>query len=193
MLDFEECLDMTDNLKEDETVSDESYFKLDFEQCKLSEAEKQLVTHFVKQNIKCFAMKSDDLGRNKDYPHVIRTGTAKPIAQRYYRTSPVMQREIERQIHELLKHGMIEISRSKWRSPVLLVKKQDGSYRLVCDYRNLNKVTEKESFPLPRLEDIWDLIGEKKPKYFSVLDLSSGFWQLELDKSTKHKTSFVTR
>ena len=96
---------MTENLQEDETVSDESYFKLDFEQCKLSEAEKQLVTHFVKQNIKRFAMKLDDLGCNKDYPHVIRTRTAKPIAQRYYPTLPFMQREIEKQLHEL-KHSI---------------------------------------------------------------------------------------
>ena len=60
----------------------------------------------LKQNIKCFAMKLEDLGLNKDYPHVIRTRTAKPIAQRYYRMLPVMQREIEKQLHELLKHSI---------------------------------------------------------------------------------------
>ena len=193
VLHFEECLDMSEELKPEEIVKDGNDIKLNFEQSKLTEEEKVLVTHFVKQNIQRFAMKLDDLGRNSDNPHFIKTGTARPLAQRYYRTSPTMQREIERQIKELLKHGLIEPSKSKWRSPVLLVKKQDGSFRLVCDYRNLNKVTEKESFPLPRLEDIWDLIDEKKSQYFSVLDLSSGFWQLELDESTKHKTSFVTR
>ena len=92
---------------------DESYYKLDLEQCKLSEAEKQLVTHYFKQNIKCFAMKLDDLRHYKDYPYVIRTRTAKPIAQRYYQTLPVMQREIEKQLHELLKLTLI----NRWVMP----------------------------------------------------------------------------
>ena len=147
VLDFEECLDMSDTLKPEEIAQDEDDIKLNFEQIKLTEEEKILVTHFVKQNIKRFAMKLDDLGRNRDNPHVIETGTARPLAQRYYRISPTVQQEIERQIQELLKHGLIEPSKSKWRSPVLLVKKQDGSFRLVCDYRNLNKVTEKKVFP----------------------------------------------
>ena len=195
VLDFDECLDLDQELQDDELLQEKEgdTFQLNFEDCKLSDEEKKLVTIFVKRNIQRFAAKLDELGRNSDNPHLIKTGSAKPISMRYYRTSPALQREIERQIQELLRHGLIEPSRSRWRSPVLLVKKPDGTFRLVCDYRNLNKVTEKESFPLPRLEDVWDLIGEKKPQYFSVLDLSSGFWQLELDDETKHKTSFVTR
>ena len=195
VLDFDECVDLEQELQDDELLQENEgdNFQLNFENAKLTDEEKRLVTRFVQLNIRRFAAKLEDLGRNSDNPHLIKTGTSKPISLRYYRTSPVLQREIERQIKELLRHGLIEPSRSKWRSPVLLVKKPDSTFRLVCDYRNLNKVTEKESFPLPRLEDVWDLIGEKKPQYFSVLDLSSGFWQLELDEETKHKTSFVTR
>ena len=74
-----------------------------------------------------------------------------------------------------------------------MVKKADGSYRLTCDYRKLNSITETESFPLPRLEDVWDLVGESGATVFSTLDLASGFWQIQLDPETKHKTSFVTR
>ena len=88
-----------------------------------------------------------------------------------------------------LKHGLIEPSKSKWRSSVLLVKKHDRSFKLVCDYRNLNnKVTEKESFPLPRLEDSWDLIGEKKSQYFQSLICREDFgsWNSTKQPSTKH-------
>ena len=74
-----------------------------------------------------------------------------------------------------------------------MVRKGDGTYRLTCDYRRLNAITECESFPLPRLEDVWDLVGESKATVFSTLDLASGFWQIQLDLETKHKTSFVTK
>ena len=74
-----------------------------------------------------------------------------------------------------------------------MVKKRDGTYRFACDYRLLNARAEKQSYPIPRLEDVCDLIGEAKPQYFSVLDLASGFWQIRMDPETKHKASFVTR
>lgn len=64
--------------------------------------------------------------------------------------------------------------------------------RFCVDYRRLNSVTEPECFPLPRLEDVFDTIGNSKAKIFSVLDLRSGFWQIPLDPETKHKTAFVT-
>ena len=104
-----------------------------------------------------------------------------------------MQLEIDSQIELLLKHGIIEPSRSESRSPVVMVKKKGGTYRFACDYRRLNSLTEKQSYPMPKLEDVWDLIGETKPQYFPVLYLTSGFWQIRMDPETKHKASFVTR
>ena len=73
-----------------------------------------------------------------------------------------------------------------WYSPVVLVKKRDGTYRFTCDFRKLNPVTIKQSFPVQRLEDVWDLIGEQKSKFFTTLDLASGFWQIAMDEETKH-------
>ena len=93
----------------------------------------------------------------------------------------------------LLRHGLITPSTSEWRNPVVMVHKGDGTYRLTCDYRRLNTITECESFPLPRLVDVWDLVGESKATVFSTLDLASGFWQIQLDPETKHKTSFFTK
>ena len=89
--------------------------------------------------------------------------------------------------------GLVEPSTSEWRSPVVLVKKADGGWRLCCDYRKLNAVTRPQSFPLPRLEDVWDAIGEKKATIFSTLDFSNSFHQLGMDPQSAHKTAFVTQ
>ena len=89
--------------------------------------------------------------------------------------------------------GFIEPSTSEWRSPVVLVKKPDGSWRFCCDYRKLNAVTRPQSFPLPRLEDVWDAVGASGAKVFSVVDMSSGFNQCAMDPDARHKTAFVTQ
>ena len=133
----------------------------------------------------------ENLGDHEEHSHPVHTSDKRPNTQGSYRTAPKMQREISRQIEVLLKHGIIEPSCSEWQSPVVLVKKKDGSYRFACDYRRLNDLTEKMSYPMPKLEDVWDLIGEVKPQYFSVLDLASGFWQIRMDPATKHKAAFV--
>ena len=144
------------------------------------------LARFTKSNL-------ENLGDHYKNTHTVTTGSFSANSQRHYRAAPKMQREIDEQIHKLLKQGLIEPSLSEWRSPVVMVRKRDSSYRFACDYRLLNARTEKQSYPMPRLEDVWDLIGEAKPQYFSVLDLASGFWQIRMDPETKHKASFVTR
>lgn len=133
-----------------------------------------------------------ELGQTCVHQHRFSTGTARPTRQQFYRASPTMKNEIEKQTKEMLHDDIIEPSTSPWNSPVVLVKKSNGEMRLCVDYRHLNSVTEPECFPLPRLEDVFDTIGISKTKIFSVLDLRSGFWQIPLDPGTKHKTAFVT-
>ena len=71
-----------------------------------------------------------------------------PIKQRPYRLSPVVKKEIDRQVDEMLEKGIIQESVSPWSSPVVLVKKKDGSYRFCVDFRKVNKVTKVDSFPM---------------------------------------------
>ena len=138
-----------------------------------------------------FAKDKTELGRSDFVQHDIDTGDARPVSQRFYRTSPEKRNEIDRQVFELLQLGRIEPSTSEWRAPVVLVKKADGTWRLCCDYRKLNSVTWPQSFPLSLLEDVWDAIGEKKAQVLSCLDLRNGFWQLEMASGAKHSQNIV--
>ena len=87
-----------------------------------------------------------------------------------------MRQEIARQLQGMQENGIIEPSKSPWASPVVLVRKRDGSHRFCVDYRNLNTVTAADNFPLPRIEDLLDDLGESR--YFSTIDLASWFWKI---------------
>ena len=157
----------------------------------MCEEDKQSLLEFLHSHRTSFAKDKTELGRSDFVQHAIDTGDARPVSQRFYRTSPEKRNEIDRQVFELLQLGRIEPSTSEWRAPVVLVKKADGTWRLCCDYRKLNSVTWPQSFPLPLLEDVWDAIGEKKAQVLSCLDLRTGFWQLEMASGAKHSQNIV--
>jgi hypothetical protein len=104
-------------------------------------------------------------------------GTA-PIAKRPYRMAANELEELKKQLRELQEKGYIRPSSSPWGSPVLFVKKKDGSLRMCIDYRSLNEVTIKNKYPLPRIDDLFDQL--KGAKYFSKIDLRSGYYQLKI-------------
>ena len=93
-------------------------------------------------------------------------------------------------VKEMLDRGVVQPSRSPWASPVVLVEKKDGTLRFCVDYRQLNAATKIEVFPLPRIDDSLDLLS--KSKFFSTLDLATGFWQVQMEPSSREKTAFIT-
>lgn len=148
---------------------------------------------FLHKNSDIFSGSLDTIGKTSVFTHKIETETdAKPVHMNYYRQGPVQKAEIEKKTKEMLNAGIVSPSDSVWHSPVVLVKKKDGTYRFAIDYRNLNKITKAISHPLPRLEDVFDCLGESSATIFSTLDLNSAYFQMELDPETKHKSAFIT-
>ena len=137
-----------------------------------------------------FSKGVDDLGQTSMVHHQIQTGTATPIRQPPRRLPLVLREEANKTIESMQKQGIIEPSSSPWASPVVLVRKKDGSTRFCVDYRKLNNVTKKDSYPLPRIDETLEALAGSK--WFSSLDLRSGYWQVKLDPADKEKTAFST-
>ena len=138
-----------------------------------------------------FASTNSDLGRTGWTKHGIVTKPVQPSKLPARRAPIAQQKEIDRQVKDLLERGLISPSNSPWSSPVVLVAKKDGSTRLCCDYRRLNSVTIKDAFPLPRIDTSLDALAGAK--WFSTLDLASGYWQVELDEDAKKKSAFAVK
>ena len=111
-----------------------------------------------------------------------------PVKQRYYNYSPATLKLIETEVNKLLEKGIIEESESPWSSPLLLVPKKTGDYRLCVDYRRLNARLVKNGFPLPRIHSLLDQL--KDANFVTSLDLLSGYHQIEMDKESRPMTAF---
>nr|GFC68104.1 putative reverse transcriptase domain, aspartic peptidase domain protein [Tanacetum cinerariifolium] len=116
---------------------------------------------------------------------------SEPISKAPYHMVPIELKELKDQLQELLEQGFIRPSVSPWGAPVLFVKKKDGSMRLCIDYRELNKITIRNRYPLPRIDDLFDQL--QGDMHFSKIDLRSGYHQLRVKEQDISKTAFRTR
>ena len=133
-----------------------------------------------------------ELPPDRGIAHKIRLFTgAQPPAHRIYRMSPTEELELQKQLKKYLDAGWIEKAQSPFGAGVLFAKKKDGSYRLCIDYRSLNKLTIKDKYPLPRIDESLD--GMKGSVRFTKLDLTSGYHQVRVDPADIHKTAFQTK
>ena len=148
------------------------------------------VCGMIHENQDVFLEPGNKLGRTHLVKHKIDTGDANPIKRRAYKPAISQKPIIEDQIEEMLAARQIVPSSSPWASPVVLVKKKDGSSRFCVDYRALNQVTLKDSYPIPNIQDCIDTLSGSN--WFSTLDLASGYWQCEVDESDQPKTAFIT-
>lgn len=154
----------------------------------LSDKEKELATQFIQEEAAAFAMEGNPTGRTSVIQHRINTENAAPIRQAPRRLPLAKQEEVSKLLKDMLDEGVIEESTSPWSSPVVLVTKKDGSTRFCVDYRKLNDVTKKDSYPLPRIDDTLSTLSGSR--WFSTLDLKSGYWQVGLHHEDKEKTAF---
>lgn len=130
----------------------------------------------------------DRLGRTNKLSLSIDTGSARPFHRKPYPMSPYMSEILNKEIDEMLKLDVIEPSQSPWSSPVLLVKKSSGEYRLCVDLRGVNELTRFDSYSLPSIDRILNSL--RNAKYISSIDLRKAFWQIPLDENSRDKTSF---
>ncbi len=129
-----------------------------------------------------------DMGRTSLTSHKIDTGGQRPIKQQPRRLPYSKLETAQNAIKEMHEQGVIEPSISQWCAPIVLVKKKDGTQRFCVDYRKLNEITKKDSFPLPRIDTTLDALAGSR--WFSTLDMKSGYWQVDGDKSDREKTAF---
>jgi len=157
------------------------------------EDKRQALKQLLENNEELLAISTDDLGKSKLLAHEIKLNpNQKPIKQRKYRIADKKKMEILREeIQKLRDNGLIEPSQSSWSFPVVLVPKNNGTWRMCVDYRKLNDITEKDAYPLPYIEEILYSVGNDV-KFLSTLDLFSGFHQIPMKKEDRDKTCFTT-
>lgn len=140
--------------------------------------------------VNVFAFDDDDLGHTDRVEHEINLVDDIPVNLPYRRIPPNQYTEVKEHISKLVKKGVIQESSSAYASPVVVVRKTDGSIRLCVDYRKLNQKTIKDAFPLPRIDESFDAL--QGAKFFSTIDLASGYHQVSVKESDRHKTAFTT-
>lgn len=144
----------------------------------------------IKQNLDAFATDDEKLGTTNVVKYDIDTGSSAPVAQQRYRCPYYLRDELQRIITKNVDNGLMEPCTSPWAAPVLLVRKKNGTWRLVCDYRKLNAVTTSDCYPLPRIDDL--ITNLSKSSVFSAADLWTGFHQIPCSEAAKEKLAITT-
>lgn len=156
----------------------------------LNPEQRQVLFSFLTDHHDAFSLGDFDRGETDWLELHIDTGDAAPRKQAARRMPFAVRQEVARQLQKMQDAGVVQPSSSPWASPVVMVQKKDGTHRFCVDYRSLNQVTKPDTFPLPRIDDLLDQLG--KSKYFTTLDLASGFWQIRVHPDSQEKTAFVT-
>lgn len=161
----------------------------------MNKEEKLVITNLCKEFKDIFYCEDIPLSFTNEVKHKIRTKNEDPIHIKAHRLPPAQKDEIRNQIDKMLKDNVIKKSFSPWSAPVHLVpKKIDSSgkqkWRMVIDYRRLNDITVDDKYPLPNINDLFDMLGDSM--YFTTLDLASGYHQLEVEEEDRAKTAFST-
>ena len=175
-------------LSSTESTSTDDFLK-NFDLNHLEAEEQDQAKTFLTQWSHVFAQHSLDLGHTDKVKHHIHLNDDIPFKDKYRTIPPSMYEEVRRHIQEMLDMGAIRESESPYSSNVVLAKKKDGTLRFCIDLRRLNSKTIRDSYALPRIEETLNTLAGAR--WFSTLDLKSGYWQVEVAEEDKHKTAFT--
>ena len=156
----------------------------------LNEAQMGKVRALLRKHADAFAAPDGKLGSTNLVKHSIDTGDARPIRTPYRPPTFARRAIIDENLDKMLENGIIELSNSPWSSPVVLANKKDGGTRFCVDLRRLNETTRKDAYPLPNIQDCLSSLAGTR--WFSTLDLASGYWQVDMNEPDKEKTAFAT-
>ena len=137
-----------------------------------------------------FSLEENEKGALSGVEHVIKTSNHPPIKQSPHRVPFALRKQISDMVQDMLRDGIIQESASPWTSPVVMVRKKDGTMRFCVDYRRLNAITRKDVFPLPRIDDLLEQLSGKY--LFSTFDAHRGYWQIPVSDDSRPKTAFAT-
>ena len=150
----------------------------------LSRIQQQQLKDLFQEFSDIISQGEDDLGCTPLLQHTIET-KGPLLRQPYCQQNPAVRREEMAQVQQMLTSGVIRSSNSPWASPVVMVKKKDGNLRFCVDFRQLNAATIKDAHPLPHIDDLLDALHGAR--WFSTLDLKSGYWQVPIQERGKEK------
>lgn len=171
-------------------VDPENLIQFEFADSPLSKEWKDRITRKLNSIPEVFARGDLDYGHTTAVKHKIRLSDPTPFKQRARPIHPSDYEAVRLHLKELYDANIIRESESPFASPIVVVKKKNGQIRLCVDYRKLNSQTIKDAYALPHIEEAFaSLTGAK---WFSVMDLKSGYYQVEMEEEDKHKTAFVT-
>ena len=155
------------------------------------EEEKLKVKELLLQYHDIFALCDEELGETDIVTHSIDTGMSPPVKSTPRRLPYALRKELEEELETLLRTGCVEPSVSPYSSPLVLVHKKTGSLGVCVDYRALNQNTVADRYPIPRVDDLVDMVGKKHAKVFSCLDLMRGYHQVQMEENAMPKTAFT--
>ena len=183
----EEMVTMSD---EDKTPVEEDMENIECPDSGLSPDQREKLDALLRKHASVFSKSDGDIGYTEAVKHKIRTEDDIPVTQPYRRIPPNQYQEVKEHIQKLLDSSIIRESHSPYASPIVLVRKKNGSLRLCVDYRKLNQRTRKDSFPLAPIDESLDALNGAQ--WFTTLDLASGFNQVAVEEEDKPKTAFTT-
>ena len=161
-----------------------------FDLSHLEGSEREMVVELLEEFAEVVSTGPFDVGTTTVTQHSIQTSSETSLRQSPRRLPIHLQSEVRDHVNQLLDAGKNSPSNSPWAAPIVVVRKPDSSIRLCVDYRQLNKITVKDAYPVPRVDDTIDALSGSA--FFSTFNLASGFWQVDLSNSAKSLSAFVT-